>query len=69
MRRSVAAFSRLVDKMQIDVMDCKVYTIMLPFSAHRHELTVVAANVDGGCHLNYLIMPNVFSCHPTLHYR
>jgi len=60
----VEGFSRLVRILdqEIRVTDCKIYEILPPLLGHRHEFIVVAANVDGGCHLifNCLIMPHVF---------
>lgn len=71
MYRSVAAFSGVVQNLhqEIVVTDCKVYNIPR-FLGHPHEFTMVVANVDGGCHLNFLTqLLNGFSCRPTLHHR
>jgi len=66
--RSVAAFSEVVQSLQteISITDCKVYSLPR-FSGHRHEFTMVVANVDGRYHhLNCLIIPNV--SHVARHY-
>jgi len=71
MHRSVGAFLAVVERLhqEITVTDCKVYNPLPPFLGHRHEFTMVVANVDGEGHFHCLITPNVLSCRLTLHHR
>lgn len=62
MNRSVAAFSKVVRNLrtEISVTDCKVYSISPRNFSHRHEFTMVVANVDGK------VVQVIFQCMETI---